>query len=495
MKFSELLNTIGLKISDVKDFTVTGLAYDSRKVKNGFVFFAIKGYKDDGNKYIPKAIEDGAKAIITDFEFVKNYEGKALDIVNIIGVEDVRKIMAQMGFTFYEKPSEKIKLIGVTGTNGKTTITYLLKHIFETAGFKCGLVGTIEYGAGTKKHESKLTTPDSIEINAMLKDMADEGIDYCFMEVSSIALVLHRIYGQKFEAGIFTNLTSEHLDLHKNMKNYFDAKKILFNRLDGSKYAISNLDDSYGYDILKDTKGKKVFYSMNSTNAEYRAVNEKISMDGISFEIIYKNKNYKINSKLTGRFNIYNILAAVALAHSLKIDFETIQKAIESFDAVNGRFNKIKLPNNAYAVIDYSHTSDSLKNAVESAIEIRNMSGEKGKVITIFGCGGNKDRTKRPVMGETATSLSDYTIITSDNPRFEEPMDIINEILTGVKTKGNFAIDANREQAIKRGIEISKKGDIILICGKGHETYQEVKGVKSHFDDKEMVDKYSHLAK
>jgi len=234
---------------------------------------------------------------------------------------------------------------------------------------------------------------------------------------------------------------------------------------------------------------------MNSTNAEYRAVNEKISMDGISFEIIYKNKNYKINSKLTGRFNIYNILAAVALAHSLKIDFETIQKAIESFDAVNGRFNKIKLPNNAYAVIDYSHTSDSLKNAVESAIEIRNMSGEKGKVITIFGCGGNKDRTKRPVMGETATSLSDYTIITSDNPRFEEPMDIINEILTGVKTKGNFAIDANREQAIKRGIEISKKGDIILICGKGHETYQEVKGVKSHFDDKEMVDKYSHLAK
>jgi UDP-N-acetylmuramoyl-L-alanyl-D-glutamate--2,6-diaminopimelate ligase len=495
MKFFELLNIVGLKTTAVKDFAVLGLAYDSRKVKDGFIFFAIKGYKDDGNKYVPKVIEDGAKAIVTDIEFVKYYESKVPDYVNIIGVEDVRKTMAQMGFAYYEKPSEKIKLIGVTGTNGKTTITYLLKHIFEIAGFKCGLVGTIEYGAGTKKHESKLTTPDSIEINAMLKNMADEGTEYCFMEVSSIALVLHRVYGQKFEAGVFTNLTSEHLDLHKNMQNYFEAKKILFDRLENSIYAISNLDDSYGCDILKDTKGKKVFYSMNSCEAEFRAFDEKISMDGISFKIIYENKSYKIISKLTGRFNIYNILAAVALAKSLNIDFETIQKAVASFDAVNGRFNKIELPNKAYAVIDYSHTSDSLKNAVESAIEIRNMNSEKGRVITIFGCGGNKDRTKRPVMGETATSLSNYTIITSDNPRFEEPMDIINEILTGVKTKGNFEIDANREQAIKRGIEISKKGDIILICGKGHETYQEVKGVKSHFDDKEIVNQYSYLAK
>jgi len=494
MKFSKLINIIGLKSDAVKDFSVVGLAYDSRKVVNNFIFFAIKGYKDDGNKYVSKAIENGAKAIITENEFVNELTKIVSEDINIIGVDDVRKVMAQMGFAFYKNPSEKIKLIGVTGTNGKTTITYLLKHIFESAGFKCGLVGTIDYVTGDKKLESKLTTPDSIEINEMLKEMVYAGFDYCFMEVSSIALVLHRVYGQKFSAGVFTNLTSEHLDLHKNMQNYFEAKKILFDRLDSSQYAISNLDDSYGNDIIKGTKGKKVYYSMNS-ETDYRAVNEKISMDGISFEIIYKDKIYKINSTLTGRFNIYNILAAVALAHSLNINFETIQKAIANFSAVNGRFNKIELPNKAYAVIDYSHTSDSLKNAVESAIEIRNMSTYKGRVITIFGCGGNKDRTKRPVMGETATSLSDYSIITSDNPRFEEPIEIIKEILVGVRTIDNFEVNPNREEAIKRGIEISKKGDIILICGKGHETYQEVKGVKSHFDDKEMVEKYFHLAK
>jgi UDP-N-acetylmuramoyl-L-alanyl-D-glutamate--2,6-diaminopimelate ligase len=494
MKLSELLNITGLKSNSVKDFTVAGLAYDSRKVNDGFIFFAIKGYKEDGNKYAVKAIESGAKAIVTDFISAKEFIEEVPDNVNIIGVDDVRKVMAQMAFAFCGNPSEKIKLIGVTGTNGKTTITYLLKHIFETAGFKCGLIGTIDYLTGASKQESRLTTPDSIEINMMLKEMVDAGIEYCFMEVSSIALVLHRVYGQNFTAGVFTNLTSEHLDLHKNMQNYFDAKKILFDFLSESNYAISNADDEYGLDMIKNTKGQKIYYAMKS-DADFKAVNEKISMEGLSFDILYKEGKYNINTKLTGRFNIYNILAAVSLARSMNINFETIQKAIFGFGAVNGRFNKIELPNKAFAVIDYSHTSDSLKNAVESAIEIRNMSAGKGRVITIFGCGGNKDKTKRPVMGEIATSLSDYSIITSDNPRFEEQMDIINEILEGVKTKDNFEIEANREYAIKRGIEISKSGDIILICGKGHETYQEVKGVKSHFDDKEMVEKYSNLAK
>jgi UDP-N-acetylmuramoyl-L-alanyl-D-glutamate--2,6-diaminopimelate ligase len=494
MKFSELINIIGLDLTSAKDFTVEGLAYDSRKIKNGFIFFAIKGYKDDGNKYVLKALEDGAKAVITDFVSAKDLINEVPDDVNIIGVDDVRKVMAQIAFTFYDNPSDKVKLIGVTGTNGKTTITYLLKHIFETAGFKCGLIGTIDYLTGASKQESKLTTPDSIEINMMLKEMVDAGIEYCFMEVSSIALVLHRVYEQKFSAGVFTNLTSEHLDLHKNMQNYFDAKKILFDYLCESNFAVSNLDDNYGLDIIKNTKGKKIIYAMNS-EADYKAINAKISMEGLSFDIVCKDGKFNVNTKLTGRFNIYNILTAVSLARCYNIDFKTIQKAIADFGVVNGRFNKIELPNKAYAVIDYSHTSDSLKNAVESAVEIRNLSGSKGRVITIFGCGGNKDRTKRPVMGEIATSLSDYTIITSDNPRFEDPMDIIKEILKGVKTKENFEVNANREEAIKRGIEISKKGDIILICGKGHETYQEVMGVRSPFDDKEMVEKYFNLAK
>jgi UDP-N-acetylmuramoyl-L-alanyl-D-glutamate--2,6-diaminopimelate ligase len=492
MKFSALLNIAGFKSDSLKDFTVSGLTYDSRKIKEGFIFFAIKGYKEDGNKYASKAIENGAKAIITDNESARELKDKT---INIIGVDDVRKVMAQMAFEFSDRPTDKIKLIGVTGTNGKTTITYLLRHIFETAGFKCGLVGTIDYSTGVKKLESKLTTPDSIEINEMLKEMVDAGIDYCFMEVSSIALVLHRVYGLQFTSGVFTNLTSEHLDLHNNMQNYFEAKKILFDNLDNTTFAVSNMDDIYGIGIVKNTKAKKVYYSIITDESEYRAVDEKISMDGISFELVNRDKKYKITSSLTGRFNIYNILAAVSLARSLKIDFEVIQKAISTFGEVNGRFNKIELPNKAYAVIDYSHTSDSLKNAVESAVEIRNLNPEKGKVITIFGCGGNKDRTKRPAMGEIATTLSDYAIITSDNPRFEDPMDIIKEILEGVKTKDNYEVNANREEAIKRGIEISKKGDIILICGKGHETYQEVMGVKSHFDDKEMVKKYFNLAK
>ncbi len=491
MKFSELINIAGLNFEITNDFTVAGLAYDSRNIKEGFIFFAIKGFKDDGNKYALKAIENGAKAVVTDNKSENIFKNRN---VNLICVDDVRKVMARMASAFCDKPSEKIKLIGVTGTNGKTTITYLLKHIFETADFKCGLIGTIDYLTGFSKKESKLTTPDSVEINLMLKEMADSKIEYCFMEVSSIALVLHRVYGQKFTAGVFTNLTSEHLDLHENMNNYFDAKKILFDYLSDANFAVSNLDDEYGFNMIKDSKAQKIYYAVNS-DADYKASDEKISMDGLEFDIICRDGKYPVNSKLTGRFNIYNILAAIALARSMNIDFKTIQRAISSFGTVNGRFNKIELPNKAYAVIDYSHTSDSLKNAVESAIEIRNLSTVKGRVITIFGCGGNKDRTKRPVMGETATSLSDYTIITSDNPRFEEPMDIINEILTGVKTKDNYEIDPNREQAIKRGIEISKSGDIILICGKGHETYQEIKGVKSHFDDKEIVEKYSHLAK
>ncbi|MBI5404280.1 MAG: UDP-N-acetylmuramoyl-L-alanyl-D-glutamate--2,6-diaminopimelate ligase [Ignavibacteriae bacterium] len=490
MKLSQLLKIAGIKNEPVRDFTVSGLAYDSRRINSGFIFFAIKGFKEDGNNYIKKALEDGANAVITDSE-----SAKGINIDNVFGVDDVRKTMARMAFEFYGRPTDKLNLIGVTGTNGKTTITYLLRHIFETAGFKCGLVGTIDYVTGAKKQESKLTTPDSIEINAMLKEMVDNGIEYCFMEVSSIALVLHRVYGLEYKAGVFTNLTSEHLDLHKNMQNYFEAKKILFDNLDSIAGAVSNMDDIYGIGIVKNTKARKIYYSLNSKEAEFRAVNEKITMDGISFDLLHKNKMYEFKSGLTGRFNIYNILAAVGCAKYLKVDIETIQKAILSFGAVNGRFNKIKLPNDAYAVIDYSHTSDSLKNAVESAVEIRNLNPRKGRVITIFGCGGNKDRTKRPAMGEISTTLSDYTIITSDNPRFEDPNDIINEILAGVKTKDNYEVNANREEAIKRGIEISRKDDIVLICGKGHETYQEVKGVRSHFDDKEIVEKYFHLAK
>lgn len=495
MRLVELLNrsSFDFNANEVSDLNVEGISYDSRKIKSNYIFFAIKGFKEDGNKYIDKAIENGAGVVFTEFD-VRNLNKKYKDTgVYFFKVDEIRKFMARMSSEFYGNPSKKLKMIGVTGTNGKTTIAYLIKAIIEKAGFKCGLLGTIDYMIGENKHVSNLTTPEAVEINEMLREMVDAGQKFCVMEVSSIALVLERVYGLDFDAGIFTNLSSEHLDLHKTMENYLEAKKILFDLLDGKGVTVSNKDDIYGENILKDTKAKKIYYSINN-KSEYKATNEAFSIEGLEFELSSGEQNYRITSKLSGRFNIYNVLAAIALVMEFGIGFDIIQKVISDFEPVNGRFNKIKLSNGAYAVIDYSHTSDSLKNAIESAIEIRDNQMLKGKVITIFGCGGNKDKIKRPVMGKFATQLSDHTIITSDNPRYEKPMDIIEEILEGIDKSKSYEVEERREEAIKKGIEISSEGDIILICGKGHETYQEVEGVRSHFDDKEIVEKYSHLA-
>jgi len=487
MKFSEILKKIKLNyiLTEIEDFNVQGLAYDSRKVKPGYIFFAIKGLKDNGNKYTNDAIKNGAKVIFSE-------EDTNTDLT--VKVDKIRKLMASMSGVYYDDPSAKLKLIGVTGTNGKTTTMYLIRSFLKDAGYSAGLIGTIDYQTGNMKMDSTLTTPDSIEMNMMLGEMVNSKMDFCVMEVSSIALVMDRVYGLNFDSAIFTNLTSEHLDFHNDMNNYFEAKKILFDRLKCTGHAIANNDDEYGKKILKDTVAKKFFYSMKK-DSDLKAFNEKLTLSGLEFDVMYKGKNYKLTSSLSGRFNIYNILASVSAVLNYDIDMNSIQKTLLNFSEVSGRFNKVKLPNGAIAVIDYSHTSDSLKNAIESSREILNEEKTKGRVITIFGCGGNKDRTKRPVMGDYATKLSDHSIITSDNPRFEDPMEIINEILTGVKTKNNFEVIGNREEAIRRGIEISRFGDIVLICGKGHETYQEINGIKNHFDDKEMVNKYSSLAK
>jgi UDP-N-acetylmuramoyl-L-alanyl-D-glutamate--2,6-diaminopimelate ligase len=495
IKFSELAQSSSLKSVEVKeDFEVMGLAYDSRKVRKGFVFFAIIGYEDDGNKYITDALEKGAGAVITERIEGNEYAAK-LENGNrrrIYESPDIRKTMAEMSRTFSGDPASKLKVIGITGTNGKTTCTYLMKAVLERAEHKTGLIGTISYMSGGEKKGSSLTTPDSIEIFGMLKEMLDNGMEYCVMEVSSIALELKRVYGLDFKAAVFTNLSSEHLDLHNNMDNYFKAKKILFDGLSEDSTAISNRDDEYGERILSDTKADKVFYSING-DSDFRGEDIKMGIEGLEFKAVTKNGDFTMKSGLTGRFNVSNILAVMATANALRIDMQIIREAIADFRDVDGRFTRIKLPNGAFAVIDYSHTSDSLKNAIEAAREIVNEQG-MGRVITVFGCGGNRDTTKRPVMGKYATSLSDFTFITSDNPRFEDPMAIINQILTGVETTGNYEIDENREEAIRKAIEFSKASDLVLICGKGHETYQEIKGVKSHFDDKEIVAKYSNLA-
>lgn len=495
IKFSELAGDSSLKNAEVKeDFEVKGLTYDSRKVQEGFVFFAIIGYEDDGNRYIEDALAKGAGAVIT--ERIEGNEYTA-GLVNgnrrrLYEAQDIRKTMAEMSRIFYRDPAREIKVVGITGTNGKTTCTYLMKAVMDKAGYKTGLIGTISYMSGGEKKGSTLTTPDSIEIFGMLREMVDNGMEFCVMEVSSIALELKRVYGVDFKAAVFTNLSSEHLDLHSNMENYFNAKKILFDGLSENSYAVSNKDDEYGERILESTKGERIFYSIDK-ESDYKAEDIKMGIEGIEFTVVTKNGDFTMKSGLTGRFNVSNILAVMATANALRIDMSIIREAISDFRDVDGRFTRIRLPNGAYAVVDYSHTSDSLKNAIEAAREIVNAQGS-GRVITVFGCGGNRDTTKRPVMGKYATNLSDFTFITSDNPRFEDPMAIINQILTGVESPGNYEVEENREAAIKKAIEYSKVGDLVLICGKGHETYQEIKGVKAHFDDKEMVAKYSSLA-
>ncbi|MCX7833230.1 MAG: UDP-N-acetylmuramoyl-L-alanyl-D-glutamate--2,6-diaminopimelate ligase [Ignavibacteria bacterium] len=509
LKFSDILKVLNEDenksvfspeiINKGDDFIIKGLANDSRRVDKDFVFFAIKGYKDDGSSYIADAINRGSLAIITDSEKSVIYkEICEKNNIWLIIVKNIRRLLAQVSANYFGNPSRKLKMIGVTGTNGKTTITYLIKHILDNFNIRCGLIGTVDYITGEEKKVASLTTPDSIDIQYMLSEMVENNCEYCVMEVSSIALTLDRVYGIDYIAAVFSNLTSEHLDLHLNMENYFNAKKILFDNLSSESIAISNLDDEYGEKILSSTQGRKVFYTLEKDTSYlsrkfplYKATDTKFTIEGLQFNLIYENKNYFISSELTGRFNIYNILAALATISELGYPLETAVEAVKSFKPVNGRFNPIRLYNGAYAIIDYSHTSDSLKNAILAAREILNMSNLNSRVITIFGCGGNKDRTKRPVMGKFAAEYSDYCIVTSDNPRYEEPLDIIKEILIGMEGKSNFEVEENREKAIKRGIELSKENDLILICGKGHEDYQEIKGVKYHFDDREIVEKYN----
>jgi UDP-N-acetylmuramoyl-L-alanyl-D-glutamate--2,6-diaminopimelate ligase len=491
MNIVELLNIVKITLPDsIINFEVKGLSLNSKDVRKGHIFFSIKGNKSNGAIYANDAIKSGAKLIIAECNYREEYNG----INNVIFVNNVRKCMAEISNAFYSNPSEKLKIIGITGTNGKTTVSYIIKSILEANGYKCGLVGTIDYITGSNKTNARLTTPDSIEMNQMLNEMVNNGMDFCVMEVSSIALVNYRVFTINFDIAIFTNLTSEHMDLHYDMKNYLNAKKILFDSLSLSSLAISNNDDENGILILDSFKGEKKYYSINNSS-DYKAEDIKINLNGLNFKVKINNETYAVSSSLTGRFNVYNILASIACCMRYGIEVNLIISAINNFKAAKGRFNRTMLPNGACAIVDYSHTSDSLKNAIAAAIDVRNSEEIKGKIITLFGCGGDKDKTKRPVMGKIATDLSDYVIISSDNPRTEDPFSIIKDIETGIDSNRQYEIEVDRDKAIKRCIEMSRKGDIVLICGKGHETYQEINGVKSHFDDQEVIEKYFNLAK
>lgn len=495
MKFYEMIIKSDTKIGGIEpsnDFEVNKLCYDSNLIENGDVFFAIKGFKSDGNKYIPEAFARGAKAVFTDSQ---DLNGDS----RIYKVPDCRKFMAEISNIYFDYPSRKMKVIGVTGTNGKTTVTNIINFILEINDKKSGLIGTNGNIINKKQFDTTHTTPESVDLSLLLNEMVKSGVEYVTMEVSSHALDLKRIFGIDFDAAVFTNLTQEHLDFHGTMDKYFNSKKQLFDsvkriNLKGNTTAvIYNSDDEFGKKIIENSEADKISYGFSQ--AAYCVENLMMNFNGMNFDMLVplngeKIDSIKIETKLTGKFNVYNLLAAVAALKFLGISYDKIIDGMKRFKPVDGRFNQLELKNHCIAIIDYSHTPDSLLKAISTIKEILEINESKGKIITVFGCGGNRDKTKRPIMGKIATDLSDRVIITSDNSRDEDPLNIIDDIKSGV-TKENWSIEINRKRAIENAINMSSKDDVILVAGKGHETYQEIKGVKYHFSDREIIEKFS----
>jgi len=486
MQLTELLNSIhAIQVAgDVQRKDVSSICYDSRKVKKNSVFVAVKGFNYDGHRFIPDAINKGAIAVI--LEDVNSIPDSIFTHENVakIVVKDSRKALAETSGALFNYPSKKIKLIGITGTNGKTTTTYFIKSILETAGEKTGLIGTITNYIGDKEIKSSLTTPESNDLNELLYEMYNEGCSYAVMEVSSHSLVLNRVYGLNFSSAIFTNITSDHLDFHNTFENYFNAKKILFNSLSSSSFAIYNSDDENSREIIKDTKANLISYG-TSSNSDFKLKDIKYDLSGTTFTVEYKGNSYPVSTSLIGRFNAYNACAALVVGFVYGIQEEVILNGIKNTKQVPGRFEVIG-KGEKKIIVDYSHTADSLEKAL---LAVKDILKGSGKIYTVFGCGGNRDKTKRPVMGKIATELSDFVIVTSDNPRFEDPFIIIKDIEAGIQ-KNNYKVIESREEAIAYAIKNSEENSVILVAGKGHENYQEIKGVRNHFSDREVAEKY-----
>lgn len=471
----------GVEIKDVHGSTsleITGIAYDSRKVDEGNVFVCVTGYKTDGHQFIQDALKKGASAFIVE----KHIDNLQTDRT-IIQVSDSRKTLSKISSNYFNNPTDKLKIIGVTGTNGKTTITYMVNHILKVAGESCALLGTISYKIGNHEYTSTNTTPESYELQKMFDQMLDENIKTCVMEVSSHSLALNRVADVQFNYGIFTNLTPDHLDFHTGFEDYFDSKKKLF--YNTKEANIVNIDDKYGKMLIEDIKdldAKAYTYSIDN-KADFQAVNIAITDRFSDFDILYQGQYLgHLSLPIPGRFSVYNAMASVACSFIAGIPFETIKKGLESVKGVPGRFELVENDKDYLVIVDYAHTPDALEKVLNTANSIK-----KGKLITVFGCGGDRDRTKRPLMGKAAGMLSDTCIITSDNPRTEDPFQILEDIEKGITgTECTYEIIEDRYKAIKRAIEIYEKNDTILVAGKGHETYQVIGNKTNHFDDREV---------
>lgn len=486
MELTQLLNSVhAIQVTgEVQRRDAADIVYDSRKVQKNSVFVAIKGYKTDGHKFLQDAINKGAVAVVVENENSIPDEFVAHAQIAKIVVKDCRKALAELSRGFYKNPTNKLKLIGITGTNGKTTSTFILKNILQTAGYKTGLVGTIANYVGDQKIDSKLTTPESNDLNRMFYDMISAGCSHAIMEVSSHSLILNRVYGLDFSAAIFSNITSDHLDFHNTFDEYLKAKKILFDGLSSNSFAIINSDDVSANEIVKDSKAKVITYGI-SDNSDYQIKNIKYDLNGTDFTISNNKIEYSINTSLIGTFNAYNAASAFATAHSLGVNANKIIEGIKSSPQVPGRFEVIG-KGKKKVIVDYSHTADSLEKALQA---IREIVKDKNQIVTVFGCGGDRDKTKRPIMGKVASDMSDKVFVSSDNPRTENPYDIIKDIIKGI-SKNNYEIEENREEAIAKAIQSSNDDAVILIAGKGHENYQEINGIRNHFSDQEIALKY-----
>lgn len=473
MKLKELLKGLNYTISNgSEDIDISKVEYDSRKIIKGDLFFCIEGFKVDGHRFASTAVKNGAAAIVCMQDIEENLP------CTIIKVKDSRKAMSLISANYYENPSDKFKLIGITGTNGKTTSTFMMKSILEEASKKVGLIGTIANYIGDKKMHSERTTPESLELQKLFYEMNSEGVDYCIMEVSSHSLSLDRVYGVEFSEAIFTNLTQDHLDFHKTFENYYEAKLKLFS---SAKNSIINIDDQYGKRVYDDVKNNKITYSIEKA-ADIKAENINIHSRGASFNLIYKGDSIKVNLNLPGRYNIYNALGSAAACLNEGVSLEHVKAGLEKV-TVPGR---CEIVTKGYdlgfdVIVDYAHTPDGLENILKTAREFT-----EGRLISVFGCGGDRDITKRPIMGKIGSDLSDIAVVTSDNPRTEEPTAIIEDIVKGIE-KDNFVVVLNRAEAIKKAMCLAEKNDVIVIAGKGHEDYQILKDKVIHFDEREII--------
>lgn len=471
MKLKELLDGIAVK-NEYKDVDVLDVTQDSRLVREGSLFICIKGAAFDGHSVAAEMLSNGAAGVVVDHDM--GLEGQII-------VENTRAVYSPICASFFNNPAEKLKLIGLTGTNGKTTTTFLIKQILENAGKKVGLIGTVQNMICDEVYPAKYTTPDPYELQKLFSMMVKAGCEYCVMEVSSQALAQGRVNGLRFAVGAFTNLTQDHLDYHKTWENYFNSKRILFENCD---VAVTNADDAYGLKIVDGLEFKELLtYAVNTNDASYVAKNVRFKSSGVDYELVGDGIIGRCSCPIPGRFSVYNSLCACTCALALGIEFNGVLAAIAKSQGVKGRIEVVPCDRDFTVIIDYAHSPDGLENIITSLKEIA-----EGRVVTLFGCGGDRDKTKRPKMGKIAAELSDYCIVTSDNPRSENPSMIIKDILEGMKNISTpYTVIENRREAIEYAIKNAKPKDIVLLAGKGHETYQILPTGTIHFDEREVA--------